>query len=149
MKVFFYCSMVVTFVAILFSYGSIDCVDGHKLNSRNKFNNEKDIQKLSAQFSKAFSSSKNNSNSPNPSLNKPLNRTELEDLDSGVFIVQFFNFILTGRYDGVSEIGDAFDENTLHAILALGIQLYITVVAEDPPEDAYGFFKLLSNLYYF
>lgn len=79
-----------------------------------------------------------NDNLPNPSINKPLNQTEIDDLDSNVFISQFFNFILTGRYDGITEIGDQFDNNSLHVILGLGIQVYITVIQDDPPDDAIG-----------
>lgn len=79
-------------------------------------------------------------NTPNPSINAQLNMSMIESLDNSVFITQFVNFILTGRYDGVSEIGDQFDNNTLDAILGLGVQLYISIVTlEDPvPEEAFG-----------
>ena len=79
-------------------------------------------------------------NVPNPSLNTVLTEEEIEDLDSTVFLVQFINFIFTGRYDGQTEIGNDLDENNLDAILGLGILLYQTVVSLDeyPPENAAG-----------
>lgn len=77
-------------------------------------------------------------NEPEPSINKPLTPDEINDLDSGVFISQFIAYILTGRFDGNTTYGDAFDNNTLDAILSIGIQIYISVIAEDPPDNAYG-----------
>lgn len=81
-------------------------------------------------------------NIPNPSINEPLNATMIEQLDSTVFITQFFNYILTGRFDGVTIIGDNYDLLTLDAILGLGIQLYVSIVTlEDPvPDYAFGSF---------
>lgn len=79
-------------------------------------------------------------NIPNPSINEPLNATMIEELENTVFITQFFNFILTGRFDGLTIIGDDYDLLTLDAMLGLGIQLYVSIVTlEDPvPDYAFG-----------
>lgn len=86
-------------------------------------------------------------NEPNPSLNKPLNQTEKDELDSTVFIEQFIKFILTGRYDGAGGVGDGFDDNNLDTLIGLGIILYATVVQEDPPDNAAGCTYTYNSLF--
>lgn len=88
-------------------------------------------------------------NIPNPSINEPLNATMLAELENTVFITQFFNFILTGRFDGLTIIGDDYDLLTLDAMLGLGIQLYVSIVTLEDPVPDYAFGSSLSFLFSF
>lgn len=157
MRVYF--GLVAFVLATMLSYSYIGGTNAHKMgindfkniiNSKNLLKNKnlmnsKNLIKGKNMFNnmKFQSPRSDKPNLPNPSLNKPLNATEIDLLDNDVFITQFLNFIFTGRYDGVSEIGDEFDENSVHVLLKLGIQIYISVVAEDPPDDAAGLGKFL------
>jgi hypothetical protein len=58
---------------------------------------------------------------PNPSLNN--DTVDLLALPNTIFIGQFVNFILTGSFNGQTEISDAYDNVTLDEALGFGLLL--------------------------
>ncbi len=69
---------------------------------------------------------------PVVSLNEYLNRTQLLELDNGVFISQFFLYMLTGRYDGQSSDDTSLDNLTINDLLDVGFnQVALPILAEQ------------------
>lgn len=58
---------------------------------------------------------------PDPSLNN--DTVDLLQLPDSIFIGQFVNFILTGSFNGETEIDDAYDNVTLDEVLGFGLLL--------------------------
>ena len=65
------------------------------------------------------------------SLNTYKNQTELEELPNDIYIAQALSYIITGSYSGNSTLDDSFDNNTLDALLDLGLSFAASVLADE------------------
>ncbi len=62
------------------------------------------------------------------SLNTIYNQTDYDNFENNVFIIQAFNYILTGSYSGVTETSDALDKNSLASLLEGGLNNFLSQI---------------------
>ncbi len=81
------------------------------------------------------------------SLNEYLNRTELLELDNGVFITQFITYLLTGKYDGQPSNDTSLDELTIDNLLDIGFnQISVPILAEQFPENFGDIYTYVNDI---
>jgi hypothetical protein len=68
---------------------------------------------------------------PALSLNEQLNRTQLNELPTNIYISQFLSFMLTGSYTGNVTYNNASDEITVDGALSGGLQLLNGALADQ------------------
>ena len=81
------------------------------------------------------------------SLNEYFNRTELLELDNGVFIAQFITYMLTGKYDGQPSNDTSLDELTIDNLLDIGFnQISVPILAEQFPENFGDIYTYVNDI---
>jgi hypothetical protein len=84
---------------------------------------------------------------PEPSLNTYLNKTQLNQLNNGAYIGQFFNYILTGSYNPKPSNNTALDELSIDDLLDVGFnQIGAPILSQQFPDNYFEIFDYVNEI---